>query len=352
MKRRTLVAAAIGALVLPLVAVTPGLAQPVGGVSWKHHEEAGGYWRTPQDETESSGGGGGSDEPISVWYEYGMPWQCDENRPDFLGSEVLCLGSEHGGVDVAPGTMDPYCSTTPADPDYTPDEYIPQVGDNDRPMVAVARWIRDVEDPDNPGPWVLDPDHDPAVPPGMLVCSEVGDDDWISDEDIWEINYEVFQELGDPEIAISPPNARTIVNLPTVFFTDYPEDPGLPDGDAELVSLDPVTIEIPINVVRPGQNLTGTLTSTADFGWEFEPGATGRGRGLPYDPSVDPVRNSDHYVSHQFTTAESYVVELTAVWTGEVDVTGLAETQPIEPIEFSSTADVDVVELSSVLTGN
>ena len=89
----------------------------------------------------------------------------------------------------------------------------------------------------------------------------------------WEVNYQVFQELNAPGITISP-NARTLVNLPTIVWTDYPAGIGPP---ATVVANDPPTITVPIHIDRPNGGLDGEIRASGELRWTFEDGGTASG---------------------------------------------------------------------------
>lgn len=156
----------------------------------------------------------------------------------------------------------------------------------------------------------------------------------------------MFQPLGEPNIAINP-GERALVNLPTVVSTNYPE--GGIEGTGELLSLDPTRIRVPIDIDRPGENLTGELLAEAEYTWSFEEGGTASGRGQPYTPGVDPRTNDDYYVSTTFQTTGIKNVNLDVEWTGEVTVETLAP-EPVEPVVVSTSDEVEVRQLQSLLT--
>src|SRR5690606_13615013 len=181
-------------------------------------------------------------------------------------------------------------------------------------------------------------------------CVPVGDDDWVSSEEISKaaVDYKVFQQLGEPDIRLAP-GARGYVNLPVVVSADYLA--GDLEGPGEIVSRDPLRVRVPIEVERPGENLTGEITATAKFSWTFKGGepSSGSGQGKPYTSSVDPVHESGYYVKTTYHTKGAKQIQLNVRWTGEVQVDGL-DPEPIPPIEIpAETAELPISELDPIL---
>ncbi|MBM7785808.1 hypothetical protein [Tenggerimyces flavus] len=311
--------AAIAVVVGLQVAAIPGASAvpETGDLNWNYHEEGGGYYREPEGGEEGGGGGGG---PATVLVEVGSPWVC-RHSDDHQCSPPWAQG----------GTS--WCG-----PDYGE----PGLGPNGLPWFAHARFTREVTDPANPGPWMIDTDGGLGL---GTDCVEVGPEDWVSLEDIrtWVVDYSIIRDLPDP-VAVISPDPQALVNLPVVVSTDYPGN--IPGVD---LNADPVTLTIPIDIPRPGGNLVGELRAQAKFTWTFEGRAdTVNGRGHDYTADVDPRNDGGYYVKNTFTQTGDWNVHLDVLWTGEVDVEGMV-SQPIPPIEFDYDATVNVVEAKPVL---
>ena len=179
-----------------------------------------------------------------------------------------------------------------------------------------------------------------------LTCDEPGQDDFIPMQEIsWEVNYQVFQELNAPGITISP-NARTLVNLPTIVWTDYPAGIGPP---ATVVANDPPTITVPIHIDRPNGGLDGEIRASGELRWTFEDGGTASGRGTPFVEGRLPEDNPGYYVTNTFSRAGSKTVTLNVRWTGTVTVPPLAP-ENIIPVDLPPVSeDVAVLESKPVL---
>ncbi len=176
-------------------------------------------------------------------------------------------------------------------------------------------------------------------------CVEVSDEDWTPIEEIsYRVDYEIFQPLGKPRLDLNP-NPKGLVNLPVIVSTTYPE--GLA-GPAQILSLDPVRVRIPIHIDRPRGGLDGEILADARFTWNFQEGGTADGRGKPYTRAVDPTRDGGYYVSNTFERAGSKNVHLNVQWTGTVAVPPLAP-EPIEPVDIDADTTVNVVEAQPVL---
>jgi hypothetical protein len=298
-----------GLLAVGLVA--PAHAGPQDGIGWQYSESANGYWRPPQ--ATGAPPTGGSSGPATVFVQRSNTNEllCPEGNPDFA------------------------CDGPPA--------YITGIicganlrGPRGLPLFAWIRWEREIVDGE-PGPWI-----------GREAdCEEPGDDDFIPMEEIsWEVNYQVFQQLNAPDIQISP-NARTLINLPTIVSTNYPAGIGPP---ATVLSQDPPRISIPIHIDRPDGGLDGQITAEADLTWTFEDGGTATGRGRPYVSGRLPEKNPGLYVTNTFERPGQKTVTLDVSWTGDVTVPPLAPEQ-IVPVDLPAvTEDVEVLENSPVLS--
>jgi hypothetical protein len=324
--RRLVAAAAVG---VGVVVVQAGVAVPAsadppppsGGVGWHYSEESHGYYRAPGDST--SPGHGEPPKPDQDGYY----WKTEiGTRVDEDGANVWDCHDTHDddcGV-VSYGCIGPFRS--------------PQ-GDM-RPAYPHARLRQHVSwtpngqvDPDDEWDYV------------DTECVTVPDDDWVPMTEITNrIDYSVFQRLGAPKLSLNPA-PRGLVNLPVVVSTNYPH--GLP-APGHVTSWDPVQIEVPIDIPKPGGGLQGNILATADFTWTFEGGKQAKGRGKPYTPAVDPTKDGGYYVKDTFGEKGVKNVHLNVRWTGEVTVEGL-EPEPIVPVSVDSDATITVVEAKPVL---
>lgn len=299
---------ATAVLVAGLTAAPAAAWDPPGGsgIGWQYSEEGAGYYRPPQ---------GGEESP-----------QGPERIPTVLievsdqGETLECVDGPDRDCNGVSGT-----TCAPTDPD------------TGRPRFAMHRFTREIEDGE-PQKWVLDREAE--------WCTVPEDDDWVPIEEVTEdVEYEVFQPLGDPEIKINPGD-EAVVNLPTVVSTNYPEPL---NGPGEIVSYDPLVLRIPVDIERPGQNLTGEILAEGEFTWTFEGGGAVTGRGKPYDPSIDPRDDGGYYVSNVFREPGTMTIDLDVMFTGEVTVEGL-EPEPIEPVDdIGATTEIPVTELNNVL---
>lgn len=309
-------AALVGALTVQGVAATPALAwEPGGGgsgISWQYSEEGSAYYRKPQGGESSPGRGGIPTVFVSIG-QRGETLRCEEAAP---APDADCDGE-----------ISRWCSDTDRE--------------TGKPRFPAYRFTREIRPNGEPEPWTVDESAD------FEWCIVPGDDDWVPIEEITtEINYEVFQPLGDPKIHINP-GEEAIVNLPTVVSTDYPG--GNFPGPGEIVSMDPLVVRIPVDIERPGDNLTGEILAEGEFTWTFEGGGTATGRGKPYTPEIDPRNDGGYYVSTVFREPGRRTINLDVRFTGEVTVEGL-DPEPIEPVEdIGTSAQVNVVELNNVL---
>ncbi|MGW5365021.1 hypothetical protein [Actinopolymorpha pittospori] len=318
--RRLAVMTAAVALVGGLLALSPSAATPAyagpqdgTGIGWQYSESANGYWRAPHANSEPGGGDSG---PATVWVQQSSTNEllCPEGDPAFA-----CQEPEAYITGMLCGTA--------------------LRGPRGLPLFAQIRWERTIGPDGQPTPWV-----------GREAdCVEPGEDDFIPMEEItWEVNYEVFQELERPAITISPAG-RTLVNLPTIVWTDYPA--GL---DPEIVvGNNPPAIRIPIHIDRPNGGLDGSIDAEADLVWTFEGGGSAKGRGTPYVEGITPDNRPGYYVTNTFEHPGPKDVSLAVTWTGRVTVVGpLGPLDPedIDPVALAPvTQTIDVAEASSVL---
>ncbi len=277
------------------------------GIGWQYSESANGYYRPPQ----SSGGGGGGGGPATVMTVWGT----------VPGGDLTCPDADPA-YDCSTGTVGMYCGSA--------------VGPRGLPRYPWIRYERTIGAGGNPGRWR-----------GVdAACDEPGQDDFIPMQEIsWEVNYQVFQELNAPGITISP-NARTLVNLPTIVWTDYPAGIGPP---ATVVANDPPTITVPIHIDRPNGGLDGEIRASGELRWTFEDGGTASGRGTPFVEGRLPEDNPGYYVTNTFSRAGSKTVTLNVRWTGTVTVPPLAP-ENIIPVDLPPVSeDVAVLESKPVL---
>lgn len=314
------------------------------GVGWEYHEDGDGYVRTPPEQDPdgdgSGGGGGGEPKPVDGYYwntEVGnvkkpdepykddYTWWCDGANNDSTRGDTrdkTCEAPEHEDFP----TMSSFSCNVP--------------GSDGRPQLPYIRLRQKTDWPGAPNYTGGDWDY------YDWKCVPLEDDNWVSTEDITEeVDYSVFQKLGAPKIDIDP-GANGYVNLPTIVSTDYPADL---EGPGEVVSRDPVTIKVPIEVERPSGNLHGEITATADFSWSFEGGGTAEGPGKPYTKAKDPLNDGGYYNSKTWTTTGMKTVTLNVEWAGTVEVDGL-EPEPIDPVKIEAASEeIEIKELSPVL---
>lgn len=293
--------AALASVLAVVLGAAPASAGPQNGISWQYSESANGYWRPPRGDTPPPSG------PARVWVQWssGLSLFCPDDDPAFNCvdgvSAIVCAAVE---------------------------------GPRGLPRFAWIRWERDIVNGE-PEPWL-------GADAG---CDEPGEDDFIPMEEIsWEVNYRVFQHLPQPTVKIAP-NARTLVNLPTIVWTDYPRgiDPDI------VVSNDPPTIEIDIHIDRPNGGLDGRIRASAELTWQFEGGKTAQGRGRPYVRGVLPEDRPGYYVTNVFHTPGEKTVTLNTRWTGTVTV-DLLGTEEIVPVTLPPVStSVQVAEAEPVI---
>lgn len=152
--------------------------------------------------------------------------------------------------------------------------------------------------------------------------------EWVPIEQVgYQFQYDIERLLPTPTIALKPA-PETLVNLPTVVSTDYPTEKTF-------------AITVPPSAGRT-ISLTGTINAHDEMTWSFEDGTTATGAGKPYD-GTDPVTNPGYYLTNTFRTAGHHTVTLTVTWTGPITVETLAP-QAFDPVTFTATAGVDVIE--------
>lgn len=134
-----------------------------------------------------------------------------------------------------------------------------------------------------------------------------------------------FREIAEPTVRMAPQGSG-LVNLPVLAWTDDP-------GDFRL------------NIEQP---LPGVITGTPQFSWAWSNGATSQGPGRPYSAQVSPSSDPGAYVSATYPHRGQASVTLTVTWRGQVTVPGVQPVN-IEPLVYTSTASLPVVEARSVL---
>lgn len=286
-------------------------ARPRNQISWQYSESANGYYREPSGR--ESGGDGG---PATVRYVYGAynDWaECPAADPAF---------------NCDAGVTGMKCA-------------IDSVGPRGLPRFPWIRYERTIQPDGTPTLWV-----------GVdAACSEPSEDDFVPMEEIsTQLNYEVIQDLAEPQVDLFPA-VTTIVKLPTIVSTDYPENIGPP---ATVLDNDPPTIEVPIDIPRPGGGLTGRIHAIAKLEWTFEDGGSAEGRGKPYKSGITPKSNPNYgYVTATFVKAgNKKSITLNVQWTGTVTVETL-DPENIVPVDLDPIVTyIEVRQSKPVLGGN
>ncbi|HEY6740522.1 MAG TPA: hypothetical protein VI076_16895 [Actinopolymorphaceae bacterium] len=322
------------ALVSPLLALAPGGIRPAeagpsgGGIGWQYHEESRSYYQTP----DSTPGNPGPARRPTRYVDWGPgdleQYECPD---EYDGSPFECDGPD--------GT---FCNSLP--------------GANGLPVAPRVVFEREFEDPvtqeGNP-PWIpidpppQDPEH--ATP----YCQELPEDHVVTQEEIHEVNYSIFQDLTGLEVDVRP-DGRTLVDLETILSTPYPENVNqIPE--VEVLDAD----RQPRPYIRLAGEVDGhvepfdyTIEAYADITWTIEGGdpPTATGRGRPYDGTL-PSSAPGHYVTAEFHDTGVKTITLGAVWEGTVTVDAPGQTpQDMDPVEIDPVSDtVEVVEKRSVL---
>ena len=276
------------------------------GIGWQYSESANGYYRQPT----TSGGGGGGGGPATVMTIWGTT----------PGGDLVCPRG-NPEYDCSTGVTGIYCGSA--------------TGPRGLPNYPWIRYERTIKG-GQPGKWSgADAD-----------CDEPGQNDFIPMQEIsWSVNYKVFQQLNTPRITIAP-NARTLVNLPTIVWTNYPAGIGPP---ATVLANDPPRIRVPIHIDRPNGGLDGEIIATGELRWTFEDGGTATGRGRPFVSGKLPEDSPGYYVTNIFERSGHKTITLNVRWTGTVTVPPLAPEQ-IVPVNLPRvTQDVQVLESKPVL---
>jgi hypothetical protein len=316
-----------GAIIPQLTAVTPAAQAGVtggGGLTWQYSDTANGYWRQPQSR---SSGGGGDTGPATVYVQYGTPGealQCPRNDQAFMCSNPN--NETEGGA----GIVGILCGE--------------DVGDRGLPVYPWIRYTREIEN-GQPTQWYGD----------FADCTEPGDDDFVEMQDISDqIQADVFELVGKPMFHIAP-NNKTLVNLPTVLWTDYPNDPdgagpgrGIINSDTvHLDSVDPTQVTIDVTVEKPGDDLHGIIVANAEYKWDFE-GGPAYGRGKKNTGDDTPTKAEGYTIATFDRAGETQTITLTATWTGRVTVDGLVD-EAIVPVPVEWRDEIEVDQAKSVI---
>jgi hypothetical protein len=281
------------------------------GIGWQYSETAHSYWRPPAG-TPTPGNDGPSGPPLVYTQTNGTnEVQCPDGDPAFAcdGPPAYITGMLCGSALRGPRGL---------------------------PLFAWIRYERTIGPNGQPTLWV-----------GREAgCDEPGEDDVVPMQEISDtINAEVFQPVGEPKFEIWPRNNKTLVGLPTVLATEYPEgDSPIPAN--LLVSVDPTKVRIPIHIPRPGGGLDGFVEATATYNWKWN-GGSAVGRGKPYVAGTDPATGG--YTTAKFQHIGTQRITLTATWEGQALVAGL-DPEDIVPVEISSFQDLQVQQAKSVIT--
>lgn len=286
--RRVLLVLVAAVLVLACLSMHPTTARADanGGVGWQYSEAGKGFYHAPHPGSPSGG------NPIS-YREWGTVGTYSCTAPRAGCGAVLSIYCGYGGL-----------------PPDGPPEY------------GYGEWTYAPADAADEAKWNF-VDIDCVPTPEFVPLVEVG----------YQFQYEIERLLPKPTIDLKP-NPETLVNLPTVVSTDYPAEKTF-------------DITVPPSAGRT-LPLTGSINAHAAFTWTFEDGTTATGAGKPYD-GTDPASNPGYYLTNTFRTAGHHTVTLSVTWTGTITVQTLAP-QAFDPVTFTATAGVDVVENNPVNT--
>lgn len=152
-------------------------------------------------------------------------------------------------------------------------------------------------------------------------------EDPLTEEDVWrEVRTEWTVLVPEQNVSTQPPDATTIVNLPTYFHSGQPKQ------------MSPETV--------PVFDFEVTVTARGEWEWTFEPGVT-RTFHVPGSRYSDP----NPEVQHTYRTVGDREVVLETRWWGSFYV-GERGPYDIEnpATQTSDPLPVDVVESASVLT--
>lgn len=337
--RRTLAIGGLLALAAPLLvlapsALEPAYAYPPSGIGWNYHEESRSYYQNPASEEVP----GPSQRPTRYvdWGEGDMAhYECPATPYD--GSPFDCSGENDPTGD--------FCNSLP--------------GENGRPVAPRVIFEREFDNPEQTGnpPWRPLPPADWDGEHFVESCHELPEDHVVTQEEIEEVNYEIFQDLTGLEIDVHPDeNNRTLVNLSTIVSTQYPENVNqIPEVEELDADRQPKPyIRISGHVDGKIQPFEYTIEAEADINWTFESGdpGTAQGRGHPYNGTLPENAPAGYYVTTQFRSAGTRTITLGAVWTGTVTVDAPGQgPEEMAPVEIDPVSrSVNVTEAQSVIT--
>jgi hypothetical protein len=140
---------------------------------------------------------------------------------------------------------------------------------------------------------------------------------------------DIRKRVGHPTITTSPPGGRTLVNIPTLYSTQRFDQVILP-----------VTTPVP-----------GSITAVPEWEWRFPDGSTGLGPGTPYDASVDPLVDPDHYVHTVYRTAGAQRVRMTLTWRVTFRLEDVLDVD-LAPIAFTRTATTTALTAKNQLVAS
>jgi hypothetical protein len=337
--RRILAIGGVFALAAPLLVLVPSTLEPAHafgepGIGWKYHEGTHSYYQDPPSAAEA----GPAERPTRYvdWGKGDMDsYACPTEPID--GSQFECAGENNPTGD--------FCNSLP--------------GENGRPVAPRVVFERVFNNPQQNGnpPWRPLPPADWDAEHYVQSCHELPEEYVVTQEEVQEVNYELFQGLDglDPQL---DPSDRTLVNLRTIAYTEYPENV---EGDlieqVDVFEPDLWRPHIKIRDEVPGKvaPFEFTIDAYADIHWTFEGAnpSTAQGRGNPYDGSTLPEdAGPEKYVTVQFTTDGPHEISVGATWTGMVTVNspGGQGPEPMDPVVIDPVPEtVQVSEAESVI---
>jgi hypothetical protein len=143
------------------------------------------------------------------------------------------------------------------------------------------------------------------------------------------VDYLREKNLDSPSVSVQPRDAG-VINIPAIAYT---HDPG-------------------VQTLQIAQPFPSTLTATPHFVWSFGDGAAEGSYpdspGSPYD-GVDPAVHPAHYVAHAYATPGGKTVTCTVHWTATLQVDALGVAIPVDPVDLTATAPLQVHEAVSHL---
>jgi hypothetical protein len=133
--------------------------------------------------------------------------------------------------------------------------------------------------------------------------------------------------LPEANVGVSPGNGRTLLNFPTIFYTearDYNETRDIPGGQLQVVAEQ-------VGFIWKWGDGTSDTTSTA---------------GRPYSPGTD----QSAYVTHEYPTPGTYTVDVDVQWSARANIPGLG-WQDLGTITVTrgDTAPITVLSKNDVL---